>query len=124
LPQWWRDKVRKTTKRLERVFPKVIEAGVRVVLCVDSSHGLLWKEARWMVELGASPMQAILAVTRNGAEACGLPEQVGTLEAGKLADVISVQGNPLMDITCLKDVGLVMKEGTRYDRYLHPWPIG
>jgi imidazolonepropionase-like amidohydrolase len=123
LPEWWREKVQRTATLLERVFPQVIEAGVKIVLCVDSSHGVLWKEARWMVELGASPMKAILALTRNGAEVCGLLDTVGTLEPGKTADVISVRGDPLQDITCLKDVGLVMKEGIRYDPYLHSWPL-
>jgi imidazolonepropionase-like amidohydrolase len=123
LPQWWRDKVQQTRQILERVFPQVIEAGVKIALAVDSSHGLLWKEARWLVELGASPQRAIRTLTRDGAAACGLSEQIGTLEAGKVADIISVRGDPLRDITCLRDVGLVMKEGVRYDTHLRPWPI-
>ena len=107
---------------MERVFPKAIDAGIKMVLCVDSSHGMLWKEAYWLVQLGGTPMQAILSVTRYGAEVCDLQDSTGTLEPGKLADVISVRGNPLNDISCLRDVGLVMKEGIRYDEYLQPWP--
>jgi imidazolonepropionase-like amidohydrolase len=114
-PGWWHDYLQRTRRLMERVFPKAIDAGVRMVLCVDSSHGLLWKEAYWLVQLGATPMQAILSVTRYAAEVCDLQEKTGTLEPGKLADIISVLGNPLEDISCLRDVELVMKEGVRYD---------
>ncbi len=59
-------------------------------------------------------MQAILAITKNGAEVCGLEKQIGTLEKGKLADIISVRGNPLENIENLKKVNLVMKDGVRF----------
>lgn len=67
--------------------------------------------------LGASAMDVLLSLTRNTAQLCGL-EDLGTIQAGKTADLISVQGNPLEDITCLKDVRLVMKEGKRFDGML------
>lgn len=123
LPRWWQEKVHQCRALLERVFPRVIEAGVKIVLCVDSSHGMLWREAKWMVELGASPVQALLAITRDAAVVCGLQDRVGVLETGKLADIIAVRGNPLTDITCIRHVGMVMKEGVRYDACLHAWPL-
>ena len=71
-----------------------------------------------MVEvLEASAMDVLLALTRNTARLCGL-ENLGLLQAGKTADLIAVRGNPLEDISCLKVVGLVMKEGKRYDGLL------
>ena len=123
LPESWREKVQLTTERLKRVFPKAIDAGVKIALSVDGSHGVLWKEAYWMVQLGASPAHALRAITLNGAEVCGLEHELGTLEPGKLADIISVRGNPLEDIACLRDIGLVMKEGQRYDTHLRRWPV-
>jgi imidazolonepropionase-like amidohydrolase len=118
LPTWWQHKVREAGKRTALYQKAAYEAGVRFALALDSGHGLIWREAKCMVDvLGASPMDTILALTRNTAELCGL-EQTGVLKPGNLADLISVRGNPLQDITRLKEVDLIMKEGTRYDPFL------
>jgi imidazolonepropionase-like amidohydrolase len=101
----------------------VLDAGVKIALAVDSSHGMLWKEAYWMVELGASPLRTLTALTRGASEVCCLADQLGTIEPGKLADIISLDRDPLQDISALKDVRLIMKEGARYDGYLQPWPV-
>ncbi len=61
-----------------------------------------------------APMDAIIAATRNGAEALGLEDQLGTIEEGKLADVIVVAGNPLADLSALKRVNVVIKGGVRH----------
>lgn len=71
-------------------------------------------EIRAMVELGMSPLQAIEASTRIGAEALGLEKDLGTIEAGKLADVIVLAGNPLADIGAFERVYGVIKGGVRY----------
>jgi imidazolonepropionase-like amidohydrolase len=71
-------------------------------------------EIRAMVELGMSPLQAIEASTRIGAEALGLEKDLGTVEAGKLADVIILAGNPLVDIRAFQRVYGVIKGGVRY----------
>ena len=65
-------------------------------------------------ELGMSSMEAIISATRAGAELLGLGDQLGTLEAGKLADVIVVNGDPLSDLATLHDVTMVFKDGVRY----------
>lgn len=67
-----------------------------------------------MVEMGMDPLRAIQAGTRNGAEALGLLKDVGTIEKGKLADVIVVAGNPLQDMSVMKRVAYVVKGGVRY----------
>ncbi len=114
----WQEKVNFARENTRIMIPKAIKAGVKFALGVDPCHGFLWKEARYMVELGIPEMDVILSITKNGAELCGLADKVGTLEPGKLADVISVKGNPLDDIKCLRNVGLVMKGGKRYDQLL------
>jgi imidazolonepropionase-like amidohydrolase len=71
-------------------------------------------EFRDLIELGLSPMDAIQAATHNGAQALGMLDQLGTLEEGKLADVIVVAGNPLSEPDALKRVYAVVKGGVRY----------
>ena len=69
------------------------------------------------VKLGMAPMDAILAATRNAAQAIKLGDDLGTVEAGKLADIIAVNGDPLQNIACLQEkrnIQLVMKEGRLY----------
>jgi imidazolonepropionase-like amidohydrolase len=118
LPSWWQAKVRRAAEQTRTVQRKALAAGVAFALGLDSGHGVLWREVKCMVEvLGASPMDAILAVTRNGAAVCGLSD-VGTLEPGKQADVIAVDGDPLRDIATLANVRMVMKGGKRYDEVL------
>ena len=70
----------------------------------------MW-EIRRMAEAGMSPMQIIVAATRNAARVCGLADRLGTLEAGKLADVLVVNGDPLRDLEALTDVRLVIHGG-------------
>ena len=66
--------------------------------------------ALWVKD-GATPWQALLAATRNAAELCGVGGDLGTVETGKLADLIVVEANPLADITNLRRLLLVLKEG-------------
>ena len=102
--------------RSPQTFGFALEAGVRWALGTDSMHGLLWFEAQKAVEFGATREQALAGVTRNAAEAIGLLDQVGTLEVGKRADIVSLRGDPLQDIVALREVGLVMKDGQRFDQ--------
>lgn len=99
-------------------FHRACEAGVKVALGTDAfiadMHGTNAAELPLMMEKGGlSAMEAIVAGTRNAAECCLVGEQVGTLEAGKLADILLVDGDPLTDITVLQDVEriTVYKEG-------------
>ncbi len=66
------------------------------------------------VRMGMTPMQAIMASTRNGAEVAGMLDQLGTIEVGKLADVIVVAGDPLISMEAMRRVAVVIKEGVRY----------
>jgi adenine deaminase len=69
------------------------------------------KEILWMQEAGVTPMQIIVAGTQNAAVVCNLGSVLGTLEPGKIADILVIDGNPLQDLTNLKKVRLVIKEG-------------
>ncbi|RLI08677.1 amidohydrolase family protein, partial [Candidatus Bathyarchaeota archaeon] len=94
-------------------------AGVKVAMGTDSGtpfnrHGSNAKELELMVEAGLKPMEAITAATKVGAEAVGLGGRTGTLQKGRWADLIVVDGDPLGDITVLQDrsrIKLVMKAG-------------
>jgi imidazolonepropionase-like amidohydrolase len=90
-------------------------AGVPIFVGLDNFHGLLALEIEFLVEAGFTPMEAIQSATSVAAKAIGLGDRTGTLEPGKWADVISVQGNPLDDIVALSRVSFVMVGGKRYD---------
>jgi imidazolonepropionase-like amidohydrolase len=64
-----------------------------------------------MVKYGMTPMQAIQSATIRAAELLGMQEKIGTVEPGKLADLVAVRGDPLTDITVLQKVEFVMKDG-------------
>jgi imidazolonepropionase-like amidohydrolase len=68
-------------------------------------------EIEWVVKAGMTPGQALVASTRRPAEMCDVEDSLGTVEEGKIADLIVVGKNPLEDISALRQVKLVMKEG-------------
>jgi imidazolonepropionase-like amidohydrolase len=77
----------------------------------DQMFAMLPEEIEWMTKYGMSNMEAIESATRIGAEAIGVEKTLGTVEVGKLADMVMVDGDPLKDITVLKNVSWVMKGG-------------
>ncbi len=89
----------------------LIKSGVKYAVGTDAHHGGLALEMKYLVDMGASPKQAIEAGTWAAAKVCGLAEEVGTLEPGKYADLVGVQGNPLEDITSLQRVQTVILKG-------------
>lgn len=94
---------------------KAIEAGVKYSMGSDARHGHFSRELEFVAQLGMSPLDTIVAATRSSATIVGLADKVGTLEPGKFADLISVKGNPLDDLSLLRTVEIVMKGGIRYD---------
>jgi imidazolonepropionase-like amidohydrolase len=97
-------------KNVARAFA----AGVKVGFGTDAAvypHGLNAHEFAVMVKLGLTPLQAIQSATVNDADLLGWPDKVGTIEPGKWADIIAVDGDPLADVTTLERVKFVMKGG-------------
>ena len=98
-------------------FEKAHKAGVRVAYGTDSGispHGTNAQEALLMVEAGMSEMDVIVSATLNAADLIDMSDKIGTIESGKLADIIAVDASPLDDISELLDVDFVMKGGKVY----------
>ena len=88
-----------------------IQAGVQFAAGTDGMHGGLAREVQYLTQFGASKFEALQAVTLNAARVCGMEDRIGTIEKGKFADIIGVEGNPLEDISALQRVRTVMQEG-------------
>jgi imidazolonepropionase-like amidohydrolase len=102
-------------------FKLAMEVGVRLAAGTDCGspghpHGALAEELELMVELGATPMQAIRFGTSAAADLLGLSAEIGTLEPGKRADLLALSGDPLRDIRVLREVRLVMRDGVAVSR--------
>jgi imidazolonepropionase-like amidohydrolase len=83
-------------------------------------HGVNARQFAFMVKYGMTPMQAIQAATVNAADLIGHSELFGSIKAGKSADLIAVDGDPLGNIRLLEDVAFVMKEGVVYKQNHQP----
>ena len=102
---------------IQATFGKAYKNGVNIAFGTDSgvsAHGDNGQEFGLMVEAGMPPAKAIQAATINAATMLGIEDKLGTLEAGKFADIVAVKGNPLQDITTLENVQFVMKGGKIY----------
>ena len=107
-------------------FRMAVEKGARIALGTDSGvgpHGTNAEELQLMVQAGMTPMAALVAATRTAAECVGLGHLTGTLEPGKRADVLAVDGDPLADVTLLQNrsrLALIMKDGRPFKNNLAP----
>ncbi len=104
-------------------FEKALKAGVKMALGSDIrplKDAALLELGLWVRD-GATPWQALVAATRQGAAICGVGDESGTIEVGKLADLIVVGGNPLEDIQNVRRLLLVLKEGVVVCDKRAPW---
>jgi imidazolonepropionase-like amidohydrolase len=107
-------KARAAAAAMQQMFQRAMRIGVKVAFGTDSGvepHGLDAREFALMVKNGMTPAQALLAATAGAADLLGLADQIGTLEAGKLADLVAVPGDPLQDIRRTETVSFVMQAG-------------
>jgi len=98
----------------ERSFPRAVAQGVKIAFGSGVGpfpHGTQNKEFAYMVKFGMTPVQAIRAATVDAAQLMGWQDRVGSVEAGKFADLVAVEGDPVADISELERVRFVMKGG-------------
>jgi imidazolonepropionase-like amidohydrolase len=96
------------------MFRNAVKMGVKISFGTDAAvfpHGQNAKEFKLMVDLGMTPIDALKSATANDADLLGIAQKVGTLEKGKLADVVAMPGDPTADISATERVSFVMKEG-------------
>src|SRR5437667_3263769 len=96
------------------MFRSAVKMGVKISFGTDAAvfpHGQNAREFKLMVDLGMAPIDALKSATVSDAELLGIAQEVGTLETGKLADVIAMPSDPTSDITATERVSFVMKEG-------------
>ena len=102
---------------IQKTFGKAYKAGVKIAFGTDSgvsAHGDNGLEFVLMVEAGMKPIEAIRSATQSAADLLNVSESLGTIEVGKLADLVAVKGDPLTQISLLQDVNFVMKDGIIY----------
>jgi imidazolonepropionase-like amidohydrolase len=117
VPEFSRQKMRDVATAAQINVKKAISAGVKVALGTDAAvypHGLNAGEFHVYVKLGMTPLAAIQTATINAADLLGWTKSVGTIDVGKWADLIAVDGDPTKDVTTLEHVKFVMKGGTIY----------
>ena len=124
LKNWWTLGYFQRTDRemlfRERGVKQFIESGAVMGMGTDSGTPMnfhseaLWREIKVHVDMGMTPSRAIAAATRVNAQIIGKGRELGSVEPGKIADIIVVNGNPLFDITALAHVEMVMKDGNIY----------
>ncbi|WP_317196131.1 metal-dependent hydrolase family protein [Hymenobacter siberiensis] len=103
--------------KMQGTFTRATKAGVRVAFGTDAGvfrHGQNAKEFGYMTEAGMSPLDAIRTATLNAAELLGETTDLGTIETGKMADIVALDGDPLQDISALMRPTFVMKAGVAY----------
>jgi imidazolonepropionase-like amidohydrolase len=102
---------------IQQTFAKAYEAGVKIAFGTDSgvsAHGDNGLEFVLMVEAGMKPIEAIRSATQSAADLLKISDRLGTIEVGKLADLVAVKGDPLAQISLLQQVSFVMKDGVVY----------
>ena len=107
-------KAKAAAEARSEMFRNAAKMGVKISLGTDAAvfpHGQNAKEFKLMVDLGMAPIDALKAGTSNDAELFGIAQKVGTIEKGKLADIIAMPGDPTADITATERILFVMKEG-------------
>jgi len=111
-----RKMIENTVKLHSETFKRALKVGVKIAFGSDltESHGTNAEEFELMVKYGMKPLDAIKSATIISAEFLGWQDKIGSIEPGKLADIIAVKGDSLNDIKVLRDVKFVMKDGEIY----------
>jgi imidazolonepropionase-like amidohydrolase len=97
-----------------KMFARALSLGVKIAFGSDSAvcpHGSQWEQMVHMAKLGMKPLAVLRSATSVDAKLLAVDDKLGTLEPGKIADVIAVRGDPVNDMARMRDVVFVMKEG-------------
>ncbi len=116
-PDMIRTKAATIGPQIQGMFSRAYKAGVKIAFGTDQGvapHGDNAKEFEYMVEAGMPPLEAIRAATLNGAIVMGLERDIGTLDVGKLADIVAVPGDPSKEISVMSKMQFVMRDGVVY----------
>ncbi|HET6933186.1 MAG TPA: amidohydrolase family protein [Candidatus Angelobacter sp.] len=119
LPAMYAEKMKTVTAAMRQNITKAIQSGVKIALGTDAAvypHGLNAHEFEVYTRLGMTPLQSIQSGTLNAADLLGWSDRIGSIEQGKFADIVAVDGDPLKDITLLQHPVMVMKGGVVYKR--------
>jgi imidazolonepropionase-like amidohydrolase len=111
VPDFFKVKAAAAQASYDRVIARAVELGVKIAVGGDTYHADMPDELRGLVKGGMTPLDAIAAATRNGADAAGILNETGTIEVGKFADLVALDGDPLQDVGVVGRVKGVMKAG-------------
>jgi len=117
LPEKLIEKARRINREKRECLQRAFGAGVKVAYGTDAGvfpHGENAADFRYLVEYGMTPLGAIQTATIHAADLLGQSEKLGSLAAGKFADLIAVTADPLKDVSVLEHVAFVMKSGVVY----------
>ena len=116
-PEIVRPKAASVGPQIGSTFGKAYKRGVKIAFGTDvgvQAHGTNWKEFVYMTQYGMDPMDAIVSATLETAKLLGESDSLGSISVGKIADIIAVSGDPLIDMNNMKKIVFVMKEGKVY----------
>jgi len=122
LPPMYSEKMKTVSTAMRQNVTKAIQGGVKIAFGTDAAvypHGLNAHEFAVYVKLGMSPLQAIQTATVNAADLLGWSDRIGSLDEGKFADIVAVNGDPTKDVTLLQNPVMVMKGGVVYQQAAH-----
>jgi imidazolonepropionase-like amidohydrolase len=117
MPAIYRQKTIDVAKISFQNMEHAIRSGVKVAFGTDAAvypHGLNARQFSYYVRMGMTPTQALQSATVNAADLLGWSDRVGTIDAGKFADIVAVDGDPTQDVRTLEKVRFVMKGGIIY----------
>jgi imidazolonepropionase-like amidohydrolase len=122
LPAMYAEKMKTVSAAMRQNVTKALQAGVKIAFGTDAAvypHGLNAHEFAVYVKLGMTPLQAIQTATVNAADLLGWSDRIGSLDEGKFADIVAVNGDPTKDVTLLQNPVMVMKGGVVYKQAGH-----
>lgn len=114
LPDFMVEKALSVAAAHKQGFQKALKAGVKIACGGDSNpvDDFTFSEIEHLVKAGMTEMDALIAATRTSAELCGVKDRLGTVETGKIADLVVISEDPLEDISNIRKTKLVFKGGS------------